>query len=249
MIQAGLWLEVAWMSVRLACALLLTLSAHAHAQEPEAEQTRVGYTIEPAAVSAYVWRGDRLSGEGFDPAVQPFGELNVSRLGAGNLTTGVWSSRRLGREHGQEIDPYVSFAVDVGPVQLKPGYTVYFMPALEPFDTMHEFSLQSIAVWSFPVRPYVTAAVDPIRTRGFYACAGAVHTLSLAPVQVVTTFNVGTSQYSGLAYALQDVTLSTRGQLAFGASGYYAALVAAGAWSGRASLVYPYTGMSLGYSR
>jgi hypothetical protein len=151
----------------------------------------------------------------------------------------VWTSRRLGREPAQEIDPYVNVAIDVGPVQFTPGYTVYFMPVLKPFDTMHELSLQSSAVWAFPLRPYVSAAIDPIRAQGFYVCAGAKHTLTLGPVQLVTTFNVGTSQYAGLPYALQDITLSSRGQLPFGQSGDYAALVGAGAWSGRASTAYP----------
>ena len=63
----------------------------------------------------------------------------------------------------------------------------------------------------------------------------------------VTTLNVGVSQYTGVRYSLQDITLSTRGTVPFGTSGYYAALTVASAWSGRASKLYPYAGLSIGF--
>jgi hypothetical protein len=134
-------------------------------------------------------------------------------------------------------------------VALKPGYALYVMPTADTVDAMHEFSLQSSLVWDFPVTPYVAMAVDPIRAHGFYASAGATHELELPAATVATTLNFGASRYSELSYSLQDITLSTRGQLPFGSSGYYGALVAAGAWSGRAQRLYPYTGLSVGFSR
>lgn len=217
----------------------------------KAPTTEVTYTLEPATVSSYVWRGDRFSADGFDPAFQPFVEVEASRLGPGNLVLGVWTSRMFGPDPGQEIDPYVTYTIEAGFLALKPGYSVYLMPDAEPVDSMHEFSLQTSLVWDFPVAPYVAFAVDPIRADGYYASAGAIHEVELAPVELSTTLNVGASRYAALDYdfSLQDVTLSTRGELPFGESGYYAALVAAGAWSGRAHRVYPYTGVSLGFSR
>jgi hypothetical protein len=114
---------------------------------------------------------------------------------------------------------------------------------------MHEFSLQLRPAWDFPLRPYVAAAVDPLRAQGVYAFAGASYTVEGEALELVTTLNVGTSQYAGLAYALQDITLSSRGQWQFADSGFYTALIASGAWSGRASTFYPYAGLSLGLKR
>lgn len=233
----------------LVCCIVLAIGLPALAEAPEAdESTQLSYTLEPATVSSYVWRGDRFSSDDFEPALQPYVELEASKLGPGDLVAGVWTSRMLGPDPGQEIDPYLNYTVELGWLALKPGYALYMLPSAETVDAMHEFSLQSSLVWAFPITPYVAVALDPIRSKGFYASAGATHELQLAPATLVTTLNFGASHYNELSSSLQDITLSSRGQLPFGSSGYYGALVAASAWSGRAQRLYPYTGLSLGFS-
>jgi hypothetical protein len=228
-----------------ALTLAAGLAGPAVADEPE-----VHFTVEVTSVSSYVWRGDRLSSDGMRPLLQPYAEVAISSVGPGSLTFGLWSSSALAEDSvAQELDPYVSYTVPAGPLALKAGYAVYILPEADVVDSMHEFSLQATTEWEFPVKLYLGAAVDPIRTEGWYGFGGATLAFAAGPVNFSTALNVGGSDYAAVATSLQDVTLSSRASYGLGDSGMYVAASAAAAYSGRAEELYPYAGLSFGISR
>lgn len=221
------------------------LAGPAFADEPEFH-----FTVEVTSVSSYVWRGDQLSSDGMRPLIQPYAEVSLSAAGPGTLAVGMYSSSALAEDSvGQELDPYIAYTVPAGPFALKAGYMAYLLPQADVVDSMHEFSLQATTEWELPVKLFFGAAVDPIRTEGWYAFGGATYAFSAGPVSISTALNVGGSDYAALTSSLQDVTLSSRAAYAFGDSGVYVAASAAAAYSGRAEEIHPYAGLSVGISR
>jgi hypothetical protein len=201
-------------------------------------------------VSSYVWRGDRLSTDAMEPLAQPYAEVGLDSLGPGAMAVGVWTSRALTEEAAnQEIDPYITYAIPVGPLALKAGYIVYMGPSARPVDMMHELSLQATTAWEFPVSLVAGLAVDPIRTDGWYAFGGASHSFGLGDGSVATSLNVGGSEYAGLDRSLQDVTATARASQPIAASGAYVALTVSSAWSGRDERFYSFAGLGVGVSR
>lgn len=237
------------MTQRVVAAMTMT-AAMATAGVAQADDMAVGYTVELASVSSYVWRGDRLSTGSVEPLVQPYGEVRVSGVGGGTVTAGLWTSRALTEdEAGQEIDPYLAYTRVVGPLQARAGYAVYLLPALEPVDTMHELSLQLDLIGVLPVTPYAGIAIDPVRTDGGYAYGGVTYSVSRGPLSLTAKLNVGASDYHMSDPSLQDVTVSGIGAWTLNEHGVYASATVADAWSGRAEENYPYAGVSVGIAR
>jgi hypothetical protein len=237
------------MTQRMVAAVTMT-AATAVAGVAQADDMKVGYTVELASVSSYVWRGDRLSTGAVEPLVQPYGEVRISGVGGGTISAGLWTSRALTEdEAGQEIDPYLAYTRVAGPLQARAGYAVYLLPALDPVDVMHELSLQLDLIGVLPVTPYAGVAVDPIRTDGGYAYGGVAYSVARGPLTLTAKLNVGASDYAANDPSLQDVTVSGTGSWAINEHGVYAAATIADAWSGRAEENYPYAGVSVGIAR
>ncbi len=216
-----------------------------------ADDIDVRYTVEAASVSSYVWRGDLLSADQVAPAIQPYGELDIGipALANGTLALGLWTSRNVTDTAAQEIDPYAAYTIPVGPTAVRVGYAAYVLPSAEPKDTMHELSLQVTATRWEAFAPFAGVAVDPIRTKGAYAFAGASYTQAVGAGSLVGTVNVGASRYEMLPADLQDVTATARGSYPVGSAGLYVAATAAAGYSGRSGEVHPYGGLSVGLSR
>lgn len=98
------------------------------AQTPPAAEAAPTYTVTVtgAAVSQYMWRGLRLSGAAFQPAVE---------LGVGNLAVGVWASTPFDSgvvpdSSDPEFDIYGSYNMVVSDsLTITPGFTTYIFPS------------------------------------------------------------------------------------------------------------------------
>lgn len=95
---------------------------------PPAPDVAPSYTItvSGAAVSQYMWRGLRLSGAAFQPAVE---------FGVGNLALGIWASTPFDSgvvpdSSDPEFDLYGSYNMSLSEnLVLTPGFTTYIFPS------------------------------------------------------------------------------------------------------------------------
>ncbi len=99
-------------------------SAPTSSDLPPAVASPVSVTATASAVSQYMFRGVRLGGAAFQPAVE---------VGAGSLVLGVWASFPLkDKVPGQsdpEIDGYGSYKITLNErLSLVPGFTWYTFP-------------------------------------------------------------------------------------------------------------------------
>lgn len=109
------------------CALALPAQTPP-APPPTAPDVAPSYTITVtgAAVSQYMWRGLRLSGAAFQPAIE---------LGAGNLAIGLWASTPFDSgvvpdSSDPEFDIYGSYNMAVtDSLTVTPGFTTYIFPS------------------------------------------------------------------------------------------------------------------------
>lgn len=89
-----------------------------------AAQTPLTFTFTPAFVSQYMFRGVRIDGPCFQPAIE---------ADAGNFALGVWASTPLWSKvpgnSDPEIDPYGSYTLKLtDAVSVQPGFTLYTYP-------------------------------------------------------------------------------------------------------------------------
>jgi hypothetical protein len=96
-----------------------TPAAPAAAAAPAAPT--VALVVTPSYVSQYMFRGQRLGGQSFEPSVE---------ADYGNWALGVWSNlplaNRVPGQSNPEIDPYGSYTYDVSDsFSLQPGFTIY----------------------------------------------------------------------------------------------------------------------------
>ena len=81
----------------------------------------VSVTLTPSYVSEYMFRGQRLGGQSFEPSVE---------ADYGNWALGVWSNlplaNRVPGQSNPEIDPYGSYTWNLSDsLSLQPGFTIY----------------------------------------------------------------------------------------------------------------------------
>jgi uncharacterized protein (TIGR02001 family) len=81
----------------------------------------VSVTATPSYVSEYMFRGQRLGGQSFEPSVE---------ADYGNWALGVWSNlplaNRVPGQSNPEIDPYGSYTWNLSDsLSLQPGFTIY----------------------------------------------------------------------------------------------------------------------------
>lgn len=105
-------------------AVLLAGSASASAQTPASGASSGTWTLTPAYVSQYMFRGVRLGGDSFQPALE---------YGNGSWIAGLWANAPLAdKVPGQsdpELDFYGSYTATLSDsVTLVPGFTVYMYP-------------------------------------------------------------------------------------------------------------------------
>lgn len=112
----------------LLCALttgaLSTRAQTAAASPAPTTAPTVSVTLTPSFVSQYMFRGQRLSGESFQPVVEAT---------YGNLGLGVWSSFPIQDKatgaSDPEIDPYGYYTVTINDkLSVVPGFTFYTYP-------------------------------------------------------------------------------------------------------------------------
>jgi hypothetical protein len=98
-----------------------TAAPAAQVPAPAPSEPALSLVLTPSYVSQYMFRGQRLGGQSFEPSVE---------ADYGNWALGVWSNFPLAdRVPGQsdpEIDPYGSYTYSVNDsLSLQPGFTVY----------------------------------------------------------------------------------------------------------------------------
>jgi uncharacterized protein (TIGR02001 family) len=116
-------------STGIAVLLSLACSLHAQTTAPATPTTAapassISVVVTPALVSQYMFRGVRLGGFSFQPAVE---------VDSGSLAIGVWGNSPLkDKVDGQsdpEIDPYGSYTMAINDsLSVVPGFTWYNYP-------------------------------------------------------------------------------------------------------------------------
>ena len=97
---------------------------HAQAAAPAAAPS-VSFTATASVVSQYMFRGQRLNGAGFQPAIE---------MAAGDFTAGIWSNLVLDDKVEDSSDPefdlYGSYTMTIGKdLTFVPGFTAYVYPS------------------------------------------------------------------------------------------------------------------------
>jgi len=115
----------------------------ASAPVPAPAAPSVSVTVTPAVVSQYMFRGQRLGGPSFQPAVE---------LGYGNWVGGLWSNfpikDKVPGTSDPEFDFYGSYTATVSDaVSVVPGFTAYVYPNAKAKDGFYKFTFEpSLAV-------------------------------------------------------------------------------------------------------
>jgi uncharacterized protein (TIGR02001 family) len=122
----------------------LSLSAQTAAPVPApVAAPSVAITVTPAFVSQYMFRGQRLGGPSFEPAVE---------AAYGNLTAGVWANfpikDKVVGQSDPELDFYGSYTSVVSDaLSIVPGFTFYAYPKAKTKDGFYKGTFEpSLAV-------------------------------------------------------------------------------------------------------
>ncbi|WP_158277579.1 TorF family putative porin [Opitutus sp. ER46] len=161
-------------SLTLCLSLAAGVSAQTAAPAAPAAAPAVTTTVTGAVVSQYMFRGVRLGGASFQPAVE---------VGAGNLAVGLWSNFPMkDKVEGQsdpELDVYGSYKIVFNDTfNLQPGFTWYNYPQAEEsngfYRTTFEPSLAAnvtLAGITFTPKVYYDLVLDgpTYELNAFYA--------------------------------------------------------------------------------
>lgn len=114
-----------------------------------APASSVSVVFTPAVVSQYMFRGVRLGGLSFEPAIE---------VDAGNLALGVWSNFPLAdKVPGQsdpEIDPYGSYSITVNDsVSIAPGFTWYNYPNADTSNGFYKSTFEPNIALNYTAGP------------------------------------------------------------------------------------------------
>ncbi len=103
----------------------------------------VSVTVTPSIVSDYMFRGVRMGGSAFQPAME---------VGVGKFTAGLWASTpiadRVPGLSDPELDLYISYSFVVSDkFSIVPGFTAYLFPNADPDDGFYRDTYEpSLAV-------------------------------------------------------------------------------------------------------
>jgi len=200
----------------------------------QAQAETEGY-VEVLTASSYVWRGDLLSEDLFDPNFQSLVDIKLGSLSGGFL--GYFPTK--GNAH--EVDPRIGYTISpTKNLELKLFYTAYVL--LDPVDDyMHEVSIDISAYNSLFIYPVAGVAVDPVITKGAYAYSGLASSFGAANIKLTG----GISGYEGLELGIQDLTLSGTIYQPLGKT-FTVGIVGALAYAARTEDINPWAGIALG---
>jgi uncharacterized protein (TIGR02001 family) len=116
------------------------------AQTPAAAPSS-SWTLTPAFVSQYMFRGVRLGGTSFQPAIE---------YASGPLTLGLWTNFPLrSKVPGQsdpEIDPYGSYTFELAKdLTLQPGFILYLYPDAEKKNGFYKTTFEPSLALNYTV--------------------------------------------------------------------------------------------------
>ena len=113
---------------------------------PEAAPSS-SWTFTPAFVSQYMFRGVRLGGTSFEPAIE---------YDAGNLAIGVWAnfpiSAKVVGQSDPEIDPYASYTFTINDsASIVPGFTWYNYPNATTANGFYKTTFEPNVAFNYTV--------------------------------------------------------------------------------------------------
>jgi hypothetical protein len=154
-------------------------------------------TLAPAWVSEYMFRGQRIDGEAWQPSID-------ATKGAWDL--GVWSSwpmRRQDRVPGEsdpEIDPYGSYTITLRPnLTLQPGFTWFTVPKAPTGQGFYRMTFEP----NFGLN--VTAGGITLTPKVYYDLVYEAQTYELSAAAALPLKSLGTElDFNGTAGLLYD---------------------------------------------
>lgn len=125
-------------TLRLIFSLLAVATTFAPASSA-ASGDEGAWSVTPAFVSQYLFRGARVAGASFQPSLD---------YAAGSFAAGVWSSAAFSHRAGGDSDPEFdfygtySFSNDAGTIDVVPGFWLYTYPDAERSDGYHSLTFE-----------------------------------------------------------------------------------------------------------
>jgi hypothetical protein len=169
-------------------------------------QTGPTWTIAPAVVSQYVFRGVRLGGVSLQPTI----EATVD-----NLVLGVWSNwplqAKVPGQSSPEVDPYGSYRIKLSDaLTVQPGFTWYTYPDAEPSRGFYRMTFEPSVALNYTVHGVVLspkAYYDVVTDGATFELTGA-YALPVRAIGSELDFvaNVGTyERRSSVAHSAPEV--------------------------------------------
>jgi uncharacterized protein (TIGR02001 family) len=108
----------------------------------------VSLTVTPSIVSDYMFRGVRLGGSAFQPAME---------VGVGKLTAGLWASApiadRVPGLSDPEVDLYASYSFALSDrLSIVPGFSAYLFPNADPDDGFYRGTYEPYLAVNYTVK-------------------------------------------------------------------------------------------------
>jgi uncharacterized protein (TIGR02001 family) len=128
-----------WIVASIFAAGSLGLRAQTAPSQTAAETSALSWVITPAVVSQYMYRGTRISGPSFQPAIE---------FGTGGLVGGVWANfpikDKVVGQSDPEYDFYVSYTSELikDTLNWQPGATLYLYPNADPNNGSYRNSFE-----------------------------------------------------------------------------------------------------------
>jgi hypothetical protein len=151
------------------------------------------WTVTPAIVSQYMFRGVRLGGPSLEPTVQ---------YDRGNLELGVWANAPLRyKVPGQsdpEIDPYGSFKIPVSEsFNVQPGFTWYTFVNAEPKNGFYRMTFEPnvAANWTINGLTLTPKVYYDVVLKGATVEVNAAYALPLKTIGTELDFNASVGTY------------------------------------------------------
>ncbi len=257
------------MRTSLFLALLLSGSGSALAQSA-AEVSRtarepvfVGYQVETAVASTYVFRGIPQYLSLSDPSSQTTALIHLDHVGPGSIIASVWNAtalRNFSSQPGNAIEFDLSAAYSVRlahRVDLTVGYTAFLYPkqtAGAPVDGVHEVGISAAYPNGF-ITPSIGVYAEVVRQLGAYVVLGGTHDFVRRWLTITPQADLGVAayqQYLGTNHAaplhLNDVTVALNAKASLPRS-FYISLKASYSYRGTpAELMQPGTERNSAYA-
>jgi uncharacterized protein (TIGR02001 family) len=160
------------------------------------------WTVTPAIVSQYMFRGVRLGGPSFEPTVQ---------YDRGNLELGVWGnsplSDKVPGQSNPEIDPYGWYKIPVNEsFSIQPGFTWYTFINAEPKNGFYRMTFEPnvAANWTVNGLTLTPKVYYDVVLKGPTAEVNAAYALPLKTIGTELDFNASVGTYKWKAAVAQQ---------------------------------------------